>query len=92
MSGRRRIAGAGKRPTGTSHSRTEPGRHIASPPVADVMLDQLQYLAAHAVRGCLCGCAACARLAQVKDLLLLPFLSDMRPDTPGQRASGQADE
>jgi hypothetical protein len=87
MSSLRRIGEAGKRPTRASHSRTEPGRHIASPPVADVMLDQLQWLAAHAVRGCPCGCADCARLAQVKDLLLLPFLSEGPQVTP-QRAGG----
>jgi len=90
MSGHRRIAEAGKRPTRAGNSRTEPGHYIASPPVADVMLDQLKYLAAHAVRGCPCGCADCARLAQVKNLLLLPFLSDTRQDTTGQRAGGQA--
>jgi hypothetical protein len=79
VSGHRRVAEAGKRPTRASHSRTEPGgRLIAPAPVVEVMRDQLQYLAAHGVRGCPCGCADCARLAQVRNLLLVPFVSDWR--------------
>ena len=91
MSGRRRIAEAGKRPTRTRNPRTEPGeRDIASAAVADVMFDQLQYLAAHRVSACPRGCADCARLAQIKTLLLMPFRSDIRRGTPGQTVSGQA--
>jgi hypothetical protein len=41
------------------------------------MFDQLEYLAAHAVEGCPSGCADCARLIQVKNLLL-PFLFSSR--------------
>jgi hypothetical protein len=77
-------AASGKRPARASHPRTEPGvRYIASPPAAAVMLDQLRYLAAHSVRGCPCGCADCARLARVTDLLLLPFLSEGRATSQG---------
>jgi hypothetical protein len=91
MSRRRRIAEALKRPTRTRNPRTETAaRDIASAAVADVMFDQLQYLSAHRVSGCPRGCADCARLAQVKTLLLQPFLSDIRQRTPGQTASGQA--
>ena len=91
MSGRRRIAEAVKQPTRTKNPRMEPApRDIASAAVADVMFDQLKYLAAHRVPGCPRGCADCARLAQVKTLLLLPFLSDIPQRTPGQKANGQA--
>ena len=91
MSARRRNAEAGKRPARARNPRTEPGeRDIASAAVADVMFDQLQYLAAHRGPGCPRGCADCARLAQIKTLLLVPFLSDIRQGTPGQKANGQA--
>jgi hypothetical protein len=78
MSAHRRIAEAGKRPIPASQPATEPVRFIASAPEADVMVDQLKYLAAHAVGSCPPGCADCARLLQVKNLLLLPFLSGRR--------------
>jgi|GEM_PF-1806564 hypothetical protein len=82
------MKASGKRPTRASRPRTEPGvRYIASPPAADVLLDQLQYLAAHSVRGCPCGCADCARLARVTDLLLLPFLSEGRAMSQGAGAA-----
>ena len=91
MKGHRRIAEAETRPTRAGHPRTEPGGHyIASARMADVMFEQLEYLAAHSVRGCPRRCADCARLAQVRNLLLLPFVSDIRQGTPGQKASGQA--
>lgn len=92
MSGHRRIAQAAKGPSPASQPGTDPGvRYIASAPLADVMFDQLEYLAAHAVRSCPFGCADCARLTQVKDLLLLPFLSGRRQGTPGQKAGVQAE-
>jgi hypothetical protein len=78
MSVYRRIAETGKRTLPASQPSTEPVRFIASAPVADVMFDQLEYLAAHALQSCPRGCADCARLLQVKNLLLLPFLSGRR--------------
>jgi hypothetical protein len=92
MSANRRISQARKRPTHASHPHTEPGgRYIAPAPVSDVMFEQLQYLAAHSsVQGCPCGCEDCARLTQVAQLLLLPFLCDMRQGMPSQADSVKA--
>ena len=39
----------------------------------DVMMEQIEYLAGHAVEACSSGCADCARLEQVKRWLLAPF-------------------
>ena len=39
----------------------------------DVMMEQVEYLAGHAVEGYPSGCADCARLEQVKRWLLAPF-------------------
>lgn len=39
----------------------------------DVMMEQIEYLAGHAVEACPSGCADCARLEQVKRWLLAPF-------------------
>jgi hypothetical protein len=39
----------------------------------DVMMEQIEYLADHAVEACPSGCADCARLEQVKRWLLTPF-------------------
>ena len=88
MSGHRRIPEAANGPSPAGQSGAEPVvRHIAPASVADVMFDQLDYLASHAVRSCPLGCADCARLTQVKDLLLLPFLSSRPQGTPGQKAA-----
>src|SRR5271157_487441 len=38
-----------------------------------VMMEQIEYLAGHAVEACPTGCADCARLEQVKRWLLAPF-------------------
>ncbi len=38
----------------------------------DVMMEQIEYLAGHAVEACPSGCADCARLEQVKRWLLAP--------------------
>jgi hypothetical protein len=45
------------------------------PPVVllDVMVEQIEYLAGHAVGACPSGCADCARLEQVTRWLLAPF-------------------
>jgi hypothetical protein len=39
----------------------------------DVMMEQIDYLAGHAVGACPSGCADCARLEPVKRWLLAPF-------------------
>jgi hypothetical protein len=76
MSGHRRIAEAVKGSSPATQPGAQPGVcYVAPAPVADVMFDQLEYLAAHAVQSCRRGCEDCARLAQVRNLLLLPFLS-----------------
>jgi hypothetical protein len=90
MSNRRKNVEAGKRPTRTSHPRTETAHNIAAAPVADVMFDQLRYLAAHNTQGCPGDCVDCARLAQVANVLLQPFLSDSLQGTAGQMAVGLA--
>jgi hypothetical protein len=41
--------------------------------VLDVMVEQIEYLAAHAAGTCNTECADCARLEQVKHWLLAPF-------------------
>ena len=79
MSDDRRIPKAANEPFPAGQIDAKHGvRDIAPAPAADVMFDQLEYLAGHAVRTCPMGCAECARLTQVKDLLLLPFLSSRR--------------
>ena len=91
MKSNRRNAQAGKRTTRASQpGKGTAGCQIASAPEADVMFDQLQYLAAHVVGSCPRGCADCARLLQVKNLLLLPFLSEIPQEKPIRKASGQA--
>jgi len=89
MSNHRKIVEAGKRPTRASHPRKEPANNIAPAPVADVMFDQLRYLADHNTQGCPGDCVDCARLAQVTNALLQPFLSDGPQGTPGQMDGGQ---
>ena len=42
-------------------------------PLLDVMMEQIEYLAGHAVEICPVGCADCVRLEQVKRWLLAPF-------------------
>ena len=92
MSGHRRIPEAANGASPVGQPGPKPGvRHTAPAPVADAMFDQLEYLVAHAVRSCPLGCADCARLTQVKDLLLLPFLSTTHQGTPGQKAAMQAE-
>jgi hypothetical protein len=39
----------------------------------DVMMEQIEYLAGHAIEACPSGCADCARLEQAKRWLLAPF-------------------
>ncbi len=47
--------------------------YVEPAPLADVMLEQMEYLLAHAARPCPPACVDCARLAEVRRLLLLPF-------------------
>ncbi len=42
-------------------------------PLLDVMMEQVAYLAGHAVEACPAGCPDCLRLEQVKRWLLAPF-------------------
>jgi len=46
---------------------------VRSAALLDVMMEQIEYLADHAVEACPSGCADCARLEQVKRWLLAPF-------------------
>jgi hypothetical protein len=47
--------------------------YVASASTMDVMIEQLDYLAAHACPACPPRCKDCARLEQVRKWLLLPF-------------------
>jgi hypothetical protein len=47
--------------------------HIAPAPLADVMFDQLDWLLGHVSPACGPECEDCARLEQVKKILLKPF-------------------
>ena len=61
---------------GSSHSPTAPRLlEAGARPAAllDVMMEQIEYLAGHAVEACPSECADCARLDQVKVWLLAPF-------------------
>ena len=51
--------------------------YVESASTMDVMLEQLDYLAAHASPACPPRCKDCVRLEQVRKWLLLPF----RPKT-----------
>jgi len=48
-------------------------RLIEQPQLADVLFDQLDYLISHGGQVCRPGCPDCARLEQIKKLLLVPF-------------------
>lgn len=59
-----------------SQSPTAPRRleSIVRPAaLLDVMMEQIEYLAGHAVESCPSGCSDCARLEQVQRWLLAPF-------------------
>ena len=57
-----------------------PGRcYVPSAPMADVLIDQLEYLLAHSGDQCAPECLECGRLQQVKNWLLLPFHSPAFP-------------
>jgi hypothetical protein len=59
-----------------SQSPTAPGllESIARPAaLLNVMMEQIEYLAGHAVEACPSGCSDCARLEQAKRWLLAPF-------------------
>ena len=53
--------------------------YIEPASLVDVMFDQLAWLLEHANASCPPECPHCARLEQVKNLLLLPF---QVPDEP----------
>jgi hypothetical protein len=48
--------------------------HVPPAAVIDVLIEQIEYLIAHADHSCP-GCADCVRLEQAKHYLLMPFLS-----------------
>ena len=48
-------------------------QHLSVAETTDVLFDQLEYLIAHVGGNCPPECADCARLEQVRILLLLPF-------------------
>jgi hypothetical protein len=67
---------------GGSIMEQDPRRHgcyIDPAPVLDIMIEQLQFLAAHATENCGPECVDCARIAQVRNWLLLPFLPAKYP-------------
>jgi len=49
------------------------GCYIDPPPVLDIMLEQLHFLVQHDTDNCEPSCADCARVAEVRKLLLQPF-------------------
>ncbi len=49
--------------------------------LADVLIEQIEYLLAHGGDGCPKGCADCARLSGVEALLLRPFQPHAREST-----------
>jgi hypothetical protein len=49
-------------------------RYFPPAPLADVMIEQIEYLLSHRGSNCRPGCADCARLSGVEALLLRPFL------------------
>jgi hypothetical protein len=66
-------------------SRRETGRSVSfiqPAPLIDVLFDQLEYLVSHTGQECPPGCPDCARLNEVKKLLLIPFGSPNAPETP----------
>jgi hypothetical protein len=42
-------------------------------PLLDILVEQIEYLAAHVSHACPPDCAECIRLSQVTNWLLLPF-------------------
>ncbi len=49
------------------------GCYIDPAPVLDIMIEQLRFLAEHFTEACDPDCPECARIAQVRHWLLLPF-------------------
>ena len=62
-------------PTAAESLPSQPTTTLHLPPAVliDVLIEQIEYLFAHA-DGCCPGCADCMRLEQAKHYLLLPFL------------------
>jgi len=46
---------------------------VTPAPLLDILVEQLEYLAAHVSPACPADCSDCARLSQVTNWLLLPF-------------------
>ena len=49
------------------------GCYLSSPPLEEVLFEQLHYLVSHASHECPRGCAICHRLSRVLGPLLEPF-------------------
>ena len=57
-----------------------PGQcYVPAAPVAEVMVDQLEYLLGHSAQRCAPDCVDCGRLQQVRNWLLLPFHTATHP-------------
>jgi hypothetical protein len=60
---------------------------IEPAPLIDVLFDQLEYLVLHNGHSCPDDCPDCDRLEKIKTLLLAPFDSPHRPETPAPLAA-----
>jgi hypothetical protein len=71
--------------TASQPAASQSNCYIATPPMNEVMFDQLEYLLAHSAeraklgKQCTPECMDCGRLQQVKNWLLMPFHSAMHP-------------
>ena len=59
--------------TAAAHQPGSRACFVTPAPLLDILLEQLEYLAAHVGPACHAGCVDCARLSHVKNWLLLPF-------------------
>jgi hypothetical protein len=55
------------------------GCYLDPAPMLEIMLEQLHFLVEHASEHCPPECPDCARVAQVRNWLLLPFLPAKHP-------------
>ena len=66
----------------TSLNKGRRSCYIEPASLVDVMFDQLAWLLEHASASCTPECPHCARLEQVKNLLLVPFQFPTLPLAP----------
>lgn len=69
------VMSSPENPFGAKPSTAAAAIYVQSPPLVEVMCEQLEYLVMHAAQGCTPACLDCARLEQVKNCLLEPFTS-----------------